>query len=595
MSSSRSVLTAVLATAAAAGLAALSTTAGCRTPTSITVSVTSDGACSDLRGVAIAAATPDAIEGAAASASTDQCTALPDGTARVGTLVVVPSGGASDEVAVRVVAGVDRPVAECNAADGWKGCVVARRVLRFASHVELTLPIELHLQCKGVACDATSTCAPGGCRSASLPDGCAEEYCLSSLDGGLDAPKPDAGDGGGGEVAPDAPPAETGGCSAGAKNCSGVCVQIDDPAFGCTEAGCTTCSTDTRGTYTCSAGACKQIGCQTGYKSCGGACLLADAAHGCGGATCDPCPAQNGAPACASGACSMVCDPGYKLCGGACVAIGDPTYGCDPTSCSAAGCPVPTSGATLICTSAHACVIGSCGPGTKACGGNCVPTDASHGCEDVARCTACAKGQTCAGSSPTTCQCVPDPAATTCAGKCGTVTGNCGQTVACNPLCGKPTTCGGGGVPNVCGCTPVTNTCDGVSCGTKFNNCLQSVDCGCTGFSTCGGGGVAGQCGCTPINPCASGACGLLPDGCGGKVACACTSPKTCGGGGVGGMCGCTPLDKATECANNAMVCGSLPDGCGSTFSCGSCGTGRKCCNGGCISSLSSCNLVPQQ
>jgi hypothetical protein len=588
LSSRRSALTTILASVAAVALVGLGSTAGCRTPTSITVSVVSDGTCADLKGVAIAASSPDSIEGAAPSASTDQCTTLPDGTARIGTLVVVPSGGATDELAVRVVAGVDRPVAECSAASGYQGCVVARRVLHFASHVELTLPIVLHLQCKGLACDATSTCAPGGCRSATLPDGCDDEHCLSSLDAGPDAPKPDAG----GDGVVDAPLPETGGCSAGSKNCSGACVQIDDPAFGCTTASCTTCSTDVRGTYTCVAGACKQAGCQTGYKLCGGACLPADAAHGCGGATCDACTGLNGAPACTTGgACTMKCDPGYKLCGGTCVSVGDPTYGCDPTSCSAAACPTPGAGATVVCVGSS-CQIGACGPGTKACGGNCVPTDPSHGCEDVTRCTACLKGQTCAGGPPSTCQCVPDAASVTCSGKCGTVVGNCGQTVACSTFCGKPTTCGGGGVPNQCGCTVSTNPCDGVSCGTMLNNCALPVDCGCTGFNTCGGGGLPLKCGCTPTNPCATGACGTFGDGCGGKVVCSCTAPKTCGGGGVAAMCGCTPLDAPTECAANAMVCGTLPNGCGGTLSCGKCGLNQKCCNGGCILSGSICNLA---
>lgn len=443
---------------------------GCRTPTSVTVTVTTDATCADLKGVTITARAPDALEAAGPTTTTRSCAAQADGTSRIGSIVVVPSAGDGDEIAIRVVAGLDRPAEECTAANAYRGCVVARRVVRFAAHVELTIPIAVRRGCKDVACDASTTCVEGACRSAELtdPESCSGEGCLAGLDGGVDAADSgdasDATDAADATDAPDATeagdgaPSETGGCGSGQKNCGGTCVRVDDPAFGCSAASCSPCSTFANATYACAAGACAATGCLSGFKSCGGNCVAKDAAHGCADSTCDPCPAVGGVASCtASGACQLKCDSGYKLCGGKCVSIGDPNFGCGATTCDNSTCPTPGPGGTVVC-SGGACVLGSCGAGTKACAGACVPTDAAHGCADVTRCTACAKFESCVGGPPTTCQCVPQSQAITCFGvQCGSKLNNCGQLVDCGGLCGKPQTCGGGGVPNQCGCTTVTN------------------------------------------------------------------------------------------------------------------------------------------
>ena len=112
---------------------------GCRTPTSITLSITTDVHCSDLKGISISTGNRATFETASPVTSTTQCTTLDGKTSRIGTLVVVPSGGNDDEVAIRIVAGLDRPVEECTASDRYRGCVVARRFIRFQSHVELQL------------------------------------------------------------------------------------------------------------------------------------------------------------------------------------------------------------------------------------------------------------------------------------------------------------------------------------------------------------------------------------------------------------------------------------------------------------------------
>jgi hypothetical protein len=71
------------------------------------------------------------------------------------------------DVAVRVTADVDGE-SPCTSADGYAGCIVARRLLRFVPHTSLTLPINLTADCVGVKCDPASTCFDGKCFKATI-------------------------------------------------------------------------------------------------------------------------------------------------------------------------------------------------------------------------------------------------------------------------------------------------------------------------------------------------------------------------------------------------------------------------------------------
>ena len=107
---------------------------------------------------------------------------------------------------------------------------------------------------------------------------------------------------------------------------------------------------------------------------------------------------------------------------------------------------------------------------------------------------------------------------------------------------------------------------------------------------TCGGGGVSNVCGCTPTTCAAQGKnCGTIPDGCGGTLNCgSCTSPDTCGGEGVPNQCGCT--DNGLACSNAGQVCGTHVNNCGQEISCGTCPTDRpKCCFETCVESTMQC------
>ncbi|MDP8998561.1 MAG: hypothetical protein M3O46_00435, partial [Myxococcota bacterium] len=131
------------------------------------------------------------------------------------------------------------------------------------------------------------------------------------------------------EAAPSNDATSAGGCSATQKMCASSCVSLDDPKYGCGSGPCIACSADPHATYACQAGACQATVCQTGYKSCGGVCVTADVAHGCGATACSACGASHGTASCdATGKCAISCDASYKPCGGVCVSVSDPTYGC---------------------------------------------------------------------------------------------------------------------------------------------------------------------------------------------------------------------------------------------------------------------------
>jgi len=155
----------------ASSVAALAVIGACREPTEIEVEISSD-ACARVRGegVTIAVAdSPEAVHPRAPSASQPACT---DTTGTVGSIVLVPSGDKGARVAIEVALHLTND-ADCGAV-GEK-CIVARRVLRYARHTRLVLPIALREVCAGVRCPVEQTCSQGICVSAELqdPDACA--------------------------------------------------------------------------------------------------------------------------------------------------------------------------------------------------------------------------------------------------------------------------------------------------------------------------------------------------------------------------------------------------------------------------------------
>src|SRR5690349_11929050 len=81
----------------------------CRAPTEITIVLSTDVPCADLRGTSITVGRLGEIEAKAATTSSTFCDASGD----LGALVVVPSGGNGDEVAIKLVAGLGKDADGC--------------------------------------------------------------------------------------------------------------------------------------------------------------------------------------------------------------------------------------------------------------------------------------------------------------------------------------------------------------------------------------------------------------------------------------------------------------------------------------------------
>jgi alpha-tubulin suppressor-like RCC1 family protein len=172
----------------------------CRSPTQIKVPMSLDFACDKHVGSAITTGVLDAIETRPPTGASTQCDPA---TRSLGDVVLVPSGDAHGDVAIKVVVGVGRPADRC-APPAYEGCIVARRALKYVEGATLTLPIVMHESCVDVPCSPTETCVEGGrCVSAVVRDpsrcaqasGCGEDQLGAPADPDGGVPDADAGPG----------------------------------------------------------------------------------------------------------------------------------------------------------------------------------------------------------------------------------------------------------------------------------------------------------------------------------------------------------------------------------------------------------------
>jgi hypothetical protein len=266
---------------------------------------------------------------------------------------------------------------------------------------------------------------------------------------------------------------------------------------------------------------------------------------------------------------------------------------------------------------------------------NCGTLTADDNCgvsRTVTSCGICSgTGVNCgSGGQPNVCACNAENDAAFCLrlGKnCGLVTANdkCGverTVVSCGTCSGTGVTCGGGGTPNVCGCTPET---DAELCARLYKNCgtlAANDNCGasrsitscgtCTGVGvSCGGGGTQNVCACNGESDAEFCSrlgknCGLVTanDKCGTErtvVSCGTCSGTgvTCGGGATANVCGCTPETDAELCSRLGKNCGTFAanDNCGasrSVTSCGTCSGMGETCGGGSTPVPNVCGCTPE-
>jgi hypothetical protein len=250
------------------------------------------------------------------------------------------------------------------------------------------------------------------------------------------------------------------------------------------------------------------VACQgMNYKYCGmigdgcgniidcGGCAATEA---CGSVTAGVC---GGGPGCVPNTCDS---PSGRFCG----KIGD---GCGRMLECGDTCPGgQTCGGA---GTANLCGGGTCTAMTCDSAGGRFCGMIGDGCGRTLSCGDCPAGQACgvAGTAnvcaPIQAGCMPLTCATANGRYCGKIGDNCGKTLECGD-CPAGQSCGAAGTANVCAPTP--GTCTAVSCtpatgkycGMIGDNCGKLQDCGgCPGSDTCGGSGIPGVCG----NP--TGAC----------------------------------------------------------------------------------------
>ena len=137
---------------AALAVLVIAAAVSCRDPTEVTVEITTDIRCPDMKGVTLTVGNLTDLDQRPVTTATNACDPA---TLRIGAIVIVPSGDDDETVAVRVVMGFGRDPAECVPPAYGPGCIVARRALRYIPHTRLTLPIFMSAQCNGIACGST--------------------------------------------------------------------------------------------------------------------------------------------------------------------------------------------------------------------------------------------------------------------------------------------------------------------------------------------------------------------------------------------------------------------------------------------------------
>lgn len=171
---------------AAVGLALLS---GCRSPTEVTLQLSTDSCDKNYQGVNItitSAAGSSAIGDGAVPpvAQTTACNVGGDGG--IGTLVVVPGPNGNGPFTVTVFEGIDKTSPnECNVTPVPANCIVASRQLTLIDNTPLVLPIALDFSCAGKTCSPDQTCSDGQCGSnvvsTSLCQGSSGASCVVTI------------------------------------------------------------------------------------------------------------------------------------------------------------------------------------------------------------------------------------------------------------------------------------------------------------------------------------------------------------------------------------------------------------------------------
>lgn len=153
-------------------LGVVAAAASCQAPTEVTVEIATNLACTDVGGTAITVGHLDDLANKAFTITTQNCR-----DRRIGTIVISPSDAKDDVVSFSVVISVKQAIETCLHTDR-KGCIVARRSIKYSPNQNLHVYVPMRTECDGVPCGPTQTCVVGACRSATIVDTAA---CTSAL------------------------------------------------------------------------------------------------------------------------------------------------------------------------------------------------------------------------------------------------------------------------------------------------------------------------------------------------------------------------------------------------------------------------------
>lgn len=200
--------------------------------------------------------------------------------------------------------------------------------------------------------------------------------------------------------------------------------------------------------------------------------------------------------------------------------------------------PTPECTTSADCPAGELCESDVCIPISDQCA-NDTDCDDCERCADGVCIAQCAPDEVCRANQCETVQCTADRDCGDCS-RC--------QDGRCRWRCTVTEVCLSGAGGRCCqphGCPP------GLDCGTVDDGCEGQARCGsCTSPETCGGGGTPNVCGCTPITACPAGlTCGTLPDGCGSQLTCGvCANPTPICTANV-----CSPCTTDAQCARGEI------------------------------------------
>jgi alpha-tubulin suppressor-like RCC1 family protein len=187
----------------------------CLEPTQVELSLSTDLPCSQVRGTAVTVGAPGQLETKPPALVSARCD---EASGYLGRLVLVPSGGDGEEFGLKVVTAVTAGSPEECVAPEYRGCIVARRSLRYLSGRTLYVPVTMAAACEDRPCSPNDTCDLAGlCRPATFDD---PARCASRGACDVDALPPPGGTNGAGGGAGSAGGAGAGG-AAGASGMGG--------------------------------------------------------------------------------------------------------------------------------------------------------------------------------------------------------------------------------------------------------------------------------------------------------------------------------------------------------------------------------------